>query len=67
MPMDIFRARLGFTPYSPAYENVFMDWKQTFDKALVGDLTLTNCMPGAQRKSYDNRSSGADLSRAGAD
>ena len=22
-----------------------MDWKQTFDKALVGDLTLTNCMP----------------------
>lgn len=45
MPMDIFRARLGFTPYSPAYENVFMDWKQTFDKALVGDLTLTNCMP----------------------
>ncbi len=23
----------------------FYGLKQTFDKALVGDLTLTNCMP----------------------
>ena len=45
MPMDVFRARLGFTPYSPAYQNVSLDWKHDFDKDLVGELSMVNCLP----------------------
>ena len=45
MPMDVFRARLGFTPYSPAYQNVSLDWKHDFDKDLIGELSLVNCLP----------------------
>ena len=45
MPMDVFRARLGLTPYSPAFPDVAYDWKQSFDRELVGDVQLRSCMP----------------------
>lgn len=45
MPMDIFRARLGFTPFSPAFSNTGLDWRHEFDPALVGELDLQGCFP----------------------
>ena len=33
------------SPYSPAYQNVSLDWKHDFDKDLIGELSLVNCLP----------------------
>lgn len=45
MPIDVFRARLGFTVYSPPYKNDALDWKQVFDEKLVGVDDFYECLP----------------------